>query len=90
MHTIAEADHSSGNASKANSDLTMSEDNYPGPWSINGITPPIAPDPGIGVAPEPLLFFFFSFLAHLRPQALQSVLGPAGPFRHSGESSVPV
>jgi hypothetical protein len=33
--------------------------------------------------------FLFSFLAQRSPQALQSVFGPLGPFRHSGESSVP-
>ena len=32
---------------------------------------------------------FFSFLAHLKPHALHRVLGPLGPFLHSGESSVP-
>lgn len=49
------------------------------------------PKPVVGVAWEPLLSLlrFFSFLAHRRPQALQSVLGPLGPLRHSGESSVP-
>jgi hypothetical protein len=40
---------------------------------------------GTGAEPD----FLFSFLAHRRPQALQSVLGPLGPLRHSGESSVP-
>lgn len=34
-------------------------------------------------------FVFFSFLAQRRPQALQRVFGPVGPFRHSGESRVP-
>lgn len=37
-----------------------------------------------------MLCRFFSFLAHRKPHALQSVLGPLGPFRHSGESMVPV
>lgn len=32
---------------------------------------------------------FFSFFAHRKPHALHSVLGPFGPLRHSGESSVP-
>lgn len=40
--------------------------------------------------PWPLLGFFFSFFAQRRPHALHSVFGPVGPFRHSGESSVPV
>lgn len=45
-----------------------------------------------GVDPLPLPVFgfrFFSFLAQRSPHALQSVFGPLGPFRHSGESSVP-
>lgn len=45
---------------------------------------------GVSLAGLPTLCRFFSFLAHRRPQALQSVLGPLGPFRHSGESMVPV
>lgn len=33
---------------------------------------------------------FFSFFAQRSPQALQSVLGPLGPLRHSGESITPL
>lgn len=36
------------------------------------------------------LFLFFSFFAHRKPQALHRVLGPLGPFLHSGESRVPI
>jgi hypothetical protein len=43
-----------------------------------------------GIVAWPLPGFFFSFFAQRRPHALHSVLGPVGPFRHSGESSVPV
>jgi hypothetical protein len=45
------------------------------------------PDFGaVGLGPA----FFFSFFAHRRPHALQRLFGPVGPFRHSGESRVPV
>jgi hypothetical protein len=43
-----------------------------------------------GAVAWPLPGFFFSFFAQRSPHALHSVLGPVGPFRHSGESSVPV
>lgn len=35
------------------------------------------------------LSVFFVRFAQRSPQALQSVLGPVGPFRHSGESTRP-
>lgn len=42
-----------------------------------------------GTVPRFTNCLFFSFLAQRRPQALQSVLGPLGPFLHSGDSRVP-
>ena len=46
-----------------------------------------AAEPGVSVVGEFLALLFD--LAHRRPQALQSVRGPIGPARHSGESVRP-
>lgn len=57
------------------------------PASRRAMLPPMLLPPP---APPGLFWFlFFSFLAHRRPHALHSVLGPLGPLRHSGESRVP-
>jgi len=71
-----------------------------GPFAIGCRTPAPAPrapcflDPERELATEAALrtgesSFFFERLAQRRPQALQSVFGPFGPLRHSGESVRP-
>ena len=53
------------------------------------LLPALVPAGNVGaICPFP--GFFFSFFAQRKPHALHKVFGPVGPFRHSGESSVPV